>query len=146
MKKVCCFLLMCILLIPVFATNAEASGDWLSSLSGFFGSAEQEQNEEFPDLSKPFSGETTLVVVAGKTVKVHKEFAEAMEAYEAFFDEYVEVMTGGNMFGYAEMLIKYGSAMEALDELDEEKLSNGDLAYYLDVMTRINQKLLLVIE
>lgn len=146
MKKICCLLLACMMALTVFVASAEASGDWLNGLSGLFGNTEQEQKDEFPDLSKPFSGETISVVVAGKTVKVHKELVEAMEAYEAFFDEYVEVMTGGNMLQYAEMLIKYSSAMEALDKLDEKKLSNGDLAYYLDVMTRVNQKLLLVIE
>ena len=146
MKKICCLLLACMMALIVFVASAEASGDWLNGLSGLFGNTEQEQKDEFPDLSKPFSGETISVVVAGKTVKVHKELVEAMEAYEAFFDEYVEVMTGGNMLQYAEMLIKYSSAMEALDKLDEKKLSNGDLAYYLDVMTRVNQKLLLVIE
>lgn len=75
------------------------------------------------------------------------QFKQTMDDYEAFFDSYCELMENYNddpvsyMDEYAEMMQKYAVVMEELDEIDEDELTDEELAYYLEVMGRINQKL-----
>ena len=75
------------------------------------------------------------------------QFKQTMDDYEAFFDSYCELMKNYNddpvsyMDEYAEMMQKYAVVMEELDEIDEDELTDEELAYYLEVMGRINQKL-----
>ena len=81
---------------------------------------------------------------------VSEDFKAWMDAYEAFFDEYIEFMEtyqnsdnpASLMTEYAEYMTKYTEAMEALDNINEEELSDAEYAYYLEVMNRVNQKLL----
>lgn len=73
-----------------------------------------------------------------------------MDSYEAFFAEYAELMAAMTknpgdlsvMMKYMEFLDKYTEAVEALEAIDEGELSSAELAYYIDVMARI-QKILL---
>ena len=81
---------------------------------------------------------------------IRPEFKESMDAYEAFFDEYVEFMKSvdetsmsmESMVKYYDFLAKYEDAMEALDAIDETELTDEEDRYYLDVLLRIDQKLL----
>lgn len=84
---------------------------------------------------------------------VSAEFKNAMDEYEAFFDQYVEFMqkvTESNdisMMGkYAEMMSQYAVTMQALEEMGEREMTNAELAYYIEVTSRIEQKLLLVMQ
>ena len=45
---------------------------------------------------------------------------------------------------YADFMSKYSEAMDSLDKIDEDELSNEELAYYTEVMGRINAKLIRV--
>ena len=77
------------------------------------------------------------------------EFKEAMDSYEAFFDEYCDFMeaynTSGNTAGmldeYAKFLSQYTDTMEKFDAWEED-LNDTELTYYIQVQNRINQKLL----
>lgn len=81
---------------------------------------------------------------------VTPEFKEAMDSYEAFFDEYVELMNKVSkgdssikvMTEYYDYLGKYQDTMDKLDAIDESKLSPADDAYYVEVMARIEKKLI----
>ena len=81
---------------------------------------------------------------------VTPEFKAAMDSYEAFFDEYCEFMKAMNddptdftmLLKYADMMSRYADTMEKLDAIDEDELSLADDAYYIEVMARINVKLL----
>ena len=81
---------------------------------------------------------------------VSPDFKESMDAYEAFFDEYVAFMKKYNsssdqysmLSDYLSMLHSYSETMEALEEVESEDLSDADMKYYLEVMTRIEEKLL----
>ena len=85
---------------------------------------------------------------------ISPEFKEAMDSYEAFFDEYVEFMKvykdsdnpTAMMMEYVDYMSKYADAMEKLDEIDEDDLTTAEEAYYIDTMARINKKLLEVTE
>ena len=85
---------------------------------------------------------------------IRPEFKESMDAYEAFFDEYVSFMKSidetdmnmDTMMKYYDFLSKYSEAMEALDAIDESELSEEEDRYYLEVTLRIEQKLLEAME
>ena len=85
---------------------------------------------------------------------IRPEFKESMDAYEAFFDEYVSFMKSvdetdmnmDTMMKYYDFLSKYSEAMDALDAVDESELSEEEDRYYLEVMLRIEQKLLEAME
>lgn len=80
---------------------------------------------------------------------VTPEFKEAMDSYEAFFDEYIDFMSkmsttdsSAEMLSeYSEYMTKYADTMQKMDSIDEDKLSPADDAYYLEVMARITEKL-----
>ena len=83
---------------------------------------------------------------------IRPEFKEAMDSYEAFFDEYIEFMQkyaqtedSISMLGdYAKYIEQYAETMEKLDAIGEEELSDEEAVYYAEVSARISQKLLSV--
>lgn len=77
-------------------------------------------------------------------------FKEAMDSYEAFYNEYCDFMVQyeSNPTDLA-LLARYGVLLGRLAEMDQkfeawedEDLNNAELSYYLGVTTRIQQKLL----
>lgn len=89
--------------------------------------------------------EPTQLLVDG----MRPEFKEAMDAYEAFYDEYCAFMvkysqnpTDFNLLmQYAGMLTKLGEMDEAFKQWDQEELNNAELKYYLGVNNRVMQKM-----
>ncbi len=77
-----------------------------------------------------------------------EEFKQKMDSLEQFFDSYVEFMKTYDssdtaaMMKYLSMMNDYAKAMEALDSIDESQLTPEQDSYYLQVMLRIDQKLL----
>ena len=77
-------------------------------------------------------------------------FKEAMDSYEAFFDEYIAFMskyvesddTTSMLADYTKYLTQYADTMSKMDAMNESELSAADSAYYIEVQTRITQKLL----
>ena len=78
------------------------------------------------------------------------EFKEAMDSYEAFFDEYCTFMKKYNsssnptsmLSDYMNFMSRYTEAMTKLNEISDDEMNNAELLYYTEVMARINQKLL----
>ena len=76
-----------------------------------------------------------------------EDFKQMMDDYEAFMDSYCELMEkynsdpGTYMKEYLEMNAKYLKVMDELEELEDEDLTDEEMAYYLEVMNRINTKL-----
>ena len=72
-----------------------------------------------------------------------------MDSYEAFFDEYVAFMekyaesddTTSLLADYSNYMSQYAEVMKKMDAIDEDELSTAEAAYYLEVSTRITQKL-----
>lgn len=82
---------------------------------------------------------------------MHPEFKEAMDSYEEFMTEYCEFMqkyddSDGTdvslLTEYTEYLGKYAEFVASFEEWDEDEMNDTELAYYLDVQTRVNKKLL----
>ncbi len=81
--------------------------------------------------------------------QVDPDFKKMMDSYEAFFDEYVEFMKKYNnsddvlsmMDDYSDYLTKYTDYMDKLYNVDAENMSEADAYYYVEVSTRILDKL-----
>ena len=80
-----------------------------------------------------------------------KEFKEAMDSYEAFIDEYCSFMKKyANSNGtdttlsadYAKYTSKLADAEKKFDKWEDEEMNDEETAYYKQVQTRVNQKLL----
>ena len=104
--------------------------------------------EETPDNQAVSEQEPSDISEANKGIR--PEFKETMDRYEVFFNEYVSFMQKYNesddalsmMTDYSDFLERYTEAMEQLSEIESQEISNEELAYYTEVMLRINQKLL----
>lgn len=85
------------------------------------------------------------------TSGIRPEFKQALDSYEAFFDEYIAFMeryknsnnSSAMLTDYANYMKKYAEYMTALAEVNDGTLSAEELAYYVEVNSRITQKLLL---
>ena len=70
-----------------------------------------------------------------------------MDEYVAFMQKYMKadpVSMIGMMGDYTRILTRYTEFAEKMDAFDEEDLTNAELAYYIEVTSRVSQKLLLV--
>lgn len=101
-------------------------------------------SSEKPEASEP-ADETDAELVDG----MRPEFKEAMDAYEAFYDEYCDFMVSYQknptdlklVTQYGQLLIKMAEVNEAFEKWDESELNNEELKYYLEVSSRVMQKL-----
>lgn len=83
------------------------------------------------------------------TSAVDPDFKAMMDEYEAFFDEYVEFMqayaenpTSAELMGqYSDLMSQYAETMNSMGEIDTGSLSPADSAYYLEVTSRIYEKI-----
>ena len=85
---------------------------------------------------------------------IRPEVREFLEAYESCMDEYVSFMRrymsagpGGTLSmlaDYYRILSRFSEYEEKLDAFDESDLNPAELAYFLEVTNRVNQKLLTV--
>ena len=81
---------------------------------------------------------------------MRKEFKEAMDAYEAFYDEYIGILEAYKnnssdltiLLKYGEMIDKEADMLEKFEKWDEEELNDIEKMYYLEVYNRVSQKLL----
>ncbi len=105
---------------------------------------------EIPEISTQSADEIKQAIENGDYSLVTPEFKETMDAYEAFYDEYIAFMKkyteSGNlmdmMSDYMSMLSKLEEWNRKIDAIDENKLSEADDLYYLLVTLRIEQKML----
>lgn len=80
---------------------------------------------------------------------VDPDFKKLMDGYEEFFDEYVDILKKYKenpsdlsiLAEYTEIMEEYTDTMEELDDIDQDDLSEADLAYYLEVYSRIMKKI-----
>lgn len=111
--------------------------------------AEEVRTEE-PAAEEPAPAAETPAEESAPADGIRPEFREAMESYEAFFDEYVAFMeavdnentSADYLVKYYDYLAQYTETMEKLDAIDESELSPQEDILYLETMNRINVKLL----
>ena len=83
---------------------------------------------------------------------IRPEFKEAMDSYEAFFDEYIEFMTEyanadatdllEMLADYTEYMKQYVETMKEFEDLENEDMTTEEALYYAEVASRISRKLL----
>lgn len=86
---------------------------------------------------------------------IRPEFQKAMGSYEEFMDEYCDFMKKygesdgtdvGLLADYSDYMSKYADAVKDFEAWEDTEMNAAETAYYLEVQTRINEKLLEVIE
>lgn len=95
------------------------------------------------------SSEPTMKTDSTLIDGMRPEFKEAMDAYEAFYNDYCDFMVEYKknptdltlITKYGELLTKAVEVDEAFAAWDENDLNNEELKYYLEVNTRVMQKL-----
>ena len=84
-----------------------------------------------------------LKLTSGREVQVRKSVKEALDAYETFMDGYKDAMTklsNGNFSGYMTFMGEYTELAEKFDNMEDD-LTEEESMYYLEVSTRILQKM-----
>ena len=102
--------------------------------------------EEGGENSKPT--ETSNPAQANNTLGT--DFKKAMDSYEKFMDEYVAFMKKYSanptdmslLKDYTEYMNKYSTFCADFAKWENEELNDAELNYYIEVQTRVNQKLL----
>ena len=83
---------------------------------------------------------------------ISPELKDFLDSYESFMDEYCEFMKNYNaadttkMMEYLQILQKYSDFAEKADAWKDKELSDAETAYYLEVLNRVNTKLLQVVK
>lgn len=103
-----------------------------------------EETEPTPSTDETIP-ETTENLIDG----MRPAFKEAMDTYESFYNEYCDFLskyaqnpTDFSLLGqYAGMLSKAGEMDAAFKKWDEDDLNSAELQYYLEVNSRVLQKL-----
>ena len=98
---------------------------------------------------KESSSETADNVATALVDGMRPEFKEAMDTYETFYTEYCDFMKDYKknptdpalLAKYSELLTKAVDVEEAFEAWDEDELNNEELKYYIDVNSRVMQKM-----
>lgn len=85
---------------------------------------------------------------------MRKEFKDAMDSYEAFYDEYCDFMKKYSenpsdltlIAEYGNMVAKLAEMDKKFEEWDNGELNNEEAKYYVEVTARIAQKLISIME
>lgn len=103
------------------------------------------------EAAAPSAEEIHQSVQNGDYSLVTPEFKQTMDAYEAFYDDYIAFMNKynsgeGDMMAmlndYMDMMARLEEWSNKIDAIDESTLSPADDAYYLLVTLRIEKKLM----
>lgn len=105
---------------------------------------------DVPTQSTHVSEETTVPETTAAASGIRPEFKEAMDSYEAFYDEYAAFMADYKknptdfslLMKYTTMLTKVAEMDEKFNAWDQNDMTPEELKYYLEVNTRIQKKLI----
>ena len=113
--------------------------------------AAPEPESTAPEAEAPTTPEAEVPATPESSAGGSSDFRATMDAYEAFMNEYCDFMEtyssdSSNVvcmaLDYADMMSRYSDMTEQIDAIDENSLSADDLAYYTEVMGRVNARLL----
>lgn len=114
--------------------------------------AERESNQDAIDTSNSSeTAETNSNDQSSSTSNdTSSDFKETIDSYEDFMDEYISFMETYNSSGstldmiddYNDMLQQYNDFSQKIESIDENSLSEEDYNYYIEVTTRVTNKLL----
>lgn len=104
-----------------------------------------------PNTSTSINNSPTTNNNDNSTTGLGKEFKQAMDSYEAFMDEYIAFMTKYNaskgtspelIKDYGEYMKKYIDWADDFKKWEGKELNKEEAKYYVDVQTRVTQKLM----
>ena len=101
-------------------------------------------------ITKDESAESAQGGTSAATSGIRPEIKEAIDNYESFMDKYVEFMESYDssdatmLMEYADILAEYSEFSKSWEEIKEEDLTDEELDYYLEVSSRVSEKLLKV--
>ena len=113
----------------------------------------KQQEEKIVASDVQFEDKTSIEIIEenDNLEGIRPEFKEAMDSYEAFFDEYVAFMERyaeadttemlNLLSDYTKYMTEYAEAMNRLTELEEQDMSIDEAIYYMEVTSRITEKL-----
>lgn len=120
------------------------------------GSDDQTSNkkEENSDIASEDAENEDINANEGSVDGIRPEFKEAMDSYEAFYNEYCDIIKKYSenpsdtelLTSYTDMLAKAAEMTEKFEAWEENEMNNAELKYYLDVNNRVTKKLLEVYE
>lgn len=98
---------------------------------------------------EPAEPEETPQAEAPALTGIRPEFKAAMDSYEAFYNEYIDFLeeyyqnpADLSMLGrYTELLAKSEEMERSFDAWDESDMSNEEIIYYMEVTTRIEERM-----
>lgn len=115
-------------------------------------SAESDSTESTEPESKIMEQESTETenTENNQNGSVDPELKAVLDEYEAFMDEYIAFMgkyeNSDNMLDmlsdYAEIMKQYAGYMSTIEKYNPNEMSAADAAYYIEVTSRVSQKLL----
>lgn len=113
-------------------------------------SNEENSNNAAPEDAENNDGSTDHELVDD----MRPEFKEVMDSYEAFYDEYCEIVKKYTqnpsdmelLADYTDMVSKAAEMSEKFEAWENSDLNDAELTYYLDVHNRVAKKLLEVSE
>lgn len=85
---------------------------------------------------------------------IDPDFKAAMDSYETFMNDYVDFMNKYKanpdnlslLADYADYMNKYSDFVKDFEKWEDEDLNNEEMAYYIDVQSRVSKKLLEISE
>ena len=147
MKKITAFLLI---LTFVFTMSACSKNDEINDTTDYEADSNSEsimtENEEYIENDETDDDVETEIE---DTDTIDPDFKEAMDAYEDFIDEYVDIMkqysknpTDTSILAkYTEYMTEYVDMMEKFEKWENEDLNAAELEYYVEVQGRVSKKL-----
>lgn len=110
----------------------------------------QPPDVEIESTEAPTAPETQAPEQKEDATGMRPEFKEAMDKYEAFYEEYCNVLQKYSenpmdmtlLTEYSNLMAKAVEVDEAFEKWGDEDLTNEELKYYLEVNTRVMQKML----
>ncbi len=87
----------------------------------------------------PADSNTVSVTIEGKNVLVHADFKYAMDVFYEFYKEYFDSLKNYNIGKMTSLALKADEVDAALEKIDDMELSDGDMAYYMSIYTKILQ-------
>lgn len=142
-------------------TSSKLYGYWSAVSSGFYQKnfdvdtiikQYEEEKSKSETIETKSENTSTEQADSSQTDGIRPEFQEAMDSYEAFFDEYVSFMKKyenasqddvlGMMDEYTDYLKQYTETMSKMEALDDGDLSTEEALYYAEVTNRISKKLI----
>lgn len=113
---------------------------------------EPDESKQLSDTSKP---ETTDAPETSKPAEadasgLRSDFKEAMDNYESFMNDYVDFMKKYQanptdlslITDYATYINKYNELSQSFEKWDSSDMNDAEKTYYIEVQTRVNNKLL----